>query len=103
MKDGEKIDNSLMKSNFIKKNQHGAQVDDECQNNKFLFGEDLNYLQVGNGYLEFQIKVRKLTNTSFIAAADNTNEVIRLVNSALAFTIHDVRFSTSAGTEKKTE
>ena len=61
--------------------------------------ENLNYIQVDNGHLEFEIKVTKADNTNFIVAADNTKEVLRLINKAFAFTIHDARISTSAGTE----
>ena len=71
----------------------------KSSNLKFLFGETLNCLQVGNGYLEFDIRNRKADNNSFIVANDNTNEVIGLVKNAFALTIHDSTISTSAGTE----
>ena len=49
--------------------------------------------------MEIDRKLRKSDNTIFIVAADNTIEVIILVNNALAFTIQDSWISTSAGTE----
>ena len=79
--------------------QHGSQVEYENQNINFVVGENLNYVQVGNGYLEFEIKVRKTDNSNFIFADDNGNEVIRLVNYVFALTIHDARVSQSAGLE----
>ena len=42
----------------------------------------------------------KADKTVFVASGDvNTDEVIRLVNIAFAFTIHDARNSTSSGGE----
>ena len=49
--------------------------------------------------MEFDIRVRKNDNTNFTVANDKTNDLIRLVNNALAYTIHDARISTSAGVE----
>ena len=61
------------------------------------FGENHNLIQVGNGYLEVDIKITKNGNTNLIDK--NTNEIIRLVNNAFAYTIHDARVSTSSGVE----
>ena len=55
--------------------------------------------QVRNGYLEFDMKIRKADYTSFTVADDNTNEVVRLVKNAFAYTIHDPRISTSSAVE----
>ena len=79
--------------------QSGAKVDDENLNKNFFFEENLNYIQVGKGYLEFDIRMRKIDNTNFIVANDNTIEVIRLPKIAFAYTIHSSRLSTSAGTK----
>ena len=54
---------------------------------------------MGNGQLEFEIRVRTADNTNFIVASDKTNVGIRFFNNTLAFTIHDARVSTSSGTE----
>ena len=55
-----KIDDSIIKRDFIKRyHQHGAEVNDENQNIKFYFGENLNYIQIGNSYLEIGIEVKK--------------------------------------------
>ena len=98
--DDEKIDDSIIKRDFIKiYHQSGANVDADNSQIKFYFGENHNFIQVGNGYLEFDIRVRKRNNAIFIVADNNTNEIIRLVNNAFAYTIHDARISTSAGVE----
>ena len=93
--DDSKIDDSIIKRDFIKiYHQHGAEVNSENQNIKFYFGENLNYIQIGNAYLESDILVRKADATNFT----NVDE-IRLVNNALAYVFQEARLSTSAGTE----
>ena len=103
VKGKEEVGISNIKRGFIKTHhQHGpqiAQIDDESQKIKFFFGETPNYIQIGSGYLKFGIFVRKADNTNFIVAVDNTNEVIRFVSTAFAYTIHDARISTSSGNE----
>ena len=69
----EKIDNSIIERDYKLYHQSGAKVDDGNSNIKFFFGENLNYIQVGIGYLEFDIRIRKTDNTTFIVAADDTN------------------------------
>ena len=96
--DDAKVNNSIIKKAFIRIYQHGAQVDDENQR-MFFFGECLNYMQVGKGYLDFEIKVIKADNTILTVADDNTNDVIRLVDNAFASTMQGTPISTSAGTE----
>ena len=52
------IDDSIIKRDFKKiYHQHGAEVNNENQNTKFYFGENLNYVQIGNAYLEIDIEV----------------------------------------------
>ena len=100
LEDIEKIDDSIIKRDFIKiYHQSGANVDAENSQIKFYFGVNHKYIQVANGYLEFDIRVRRVNNADFIVADDNTNELIRLINNAFAYTIHDARISTSAGVE----
>ena len=56
--DDSRIDDSIIKRNFIKiYHQNGAEVDNENQNKKFYFGENPNYIQIGNSYLEVDIEV----------------------------------------------
>ena len=78
------IEISIIKRYFIKiYYQQGSQIHDEIQNIEFFYGENLNYIPVGDGYLDFEIKVRNADNIKFIVATDDTNEVIRLVISHL--------------------
>ena len=58
--DDSKIDDSIIKRDFIKiYHQHGAEVNNENQNIKFYFGENLNYIQLGNAYLEIDMEVAR--------------------------------------------
>ena len=97
--DDSKIDDSIIKRDFIKiYHQSGANVDAENSQIKFYFGENHNFIQVGNGYLEFDIRIRRDDGNPFAIVAPG-NDIIRLVNNAFAYTIHDARISTSAGVE----
>ena len=53
---------------------------------------------MGNGYLEFDIKYRKDNNDNFSITAPG-HDIIRLVNNAFAYTVHDARISTSSRIE----
>ena len=56
--DDSKIDDSILKRDFIKiYHQHGAEVNIENQNIQLYFGENLNYIQISNAYLEIDIEV----------------------------------------------
>ena len=100
--DDSKIDDSIIKRDFIKiYHQSGANVDAENSQIKFYFGENHNFIQVGNGYLEFDIRIRRDDGNAFRVRVNDgdPNDLIRLVNNAFAYTIHDARISTSAGVE----
>ena len=100
--DDEKIDDSIIKRDFIKiYHQSGANVDAENSQIKFYFGENHNFIQVGNGYLELDIRIRRDDGNAFRVRVNDgdPNDLIRLVNNAFAYTIHDARISTSAGLE----
>ena len=97
--DDEKIDDSIIKRDFTKiYHQSGADVNNENSIIKFCFGENHNFIQVGNGYLEFDIKVRKGNNYNLSISATG-HDINRLVNNAFAYTIHDARISISSGVE----
>ena len=88
-----------MKQDFIKNyHQSGADVYNENSNIKFCFGENHNFIQVGNGYLEFDIKTRKDDSSIFSITAPG-HDVIRLVKNAFAYTLDDARLSISSGVE----
>ena len=97
--DKEKIDDSIIKRDFIKiYHESGANVDAENSQIKFYSGENHYFIQVGNGYLEFDIRVRRADGYPFTFVAPGNN-IIRLVNNAFAYTIHDARKSSSSGVE----
>ena len=76
------IDNSIIKRDFTKiYHQQGAQLNNPDQNIDFIFGENNNYHQVGNSYLQYDITVRNGDDSNFVDA-----DVIRLVNNAFAYT-----------------
>ena len=81
LKDSEPIDNNIIKRDYLKiYHQQGAQWNQSDQNVEFIFGENNNYHQIGKGYLEFDITVRKNDGTNF-----HYDDPIRLVNNGFAF------------------
>ena len=73
--DNEQFDNSIFMRDFTKNyHQQGVQFNQSDQNIEFMFGENNNYHQIGNGYLEFNITVRKNDTTNF-----HIEDPIRLV------------------------
>ena len=93
--DNEPIDNSNIKRDFTKiYHRQGDQLNQSDQNIEFIFGENNNYHQIGNAYLEFNITVRKSDDTNF----HNENPV-RLVKIGFAFCFKEARLSTAIGGE----
>ena len=90
--DNDPIDNSIVKRDYTKVyHQQGANLNDSNQNVEFIFGENNNYHQIGNAYLEFDITVRS-------TAGNFTNaSVIRLVNNAFAFCFKEASLTTTGG------
>ena len=87
--DIDKIDDSIKIRDFIKiYHQSGANVDAENSQIKFFFGENHNFIRVGNGYLEFDIRVRRADGKAFTIVAPG-NDIIRLINNAFAYTIQE--------------
>ena len=74
--------------------KQGAQLNQSDQYIEFIFGENNNYHQIGNGYLEFDITVRKSDSTNF-----HYNNPIPLVNNAFAFCFKEARLSTTLGSD----
>ena len=98
--DDSKIDDSIIKRDFIKSyHESGANVDAENSQSEFYFGENHNFIQVGNGYLEFDIRVRRVNGNAFAIGLAPGGDIIRFFNNAFAYTIHDARISSSAGVE----
>ena len=61
---------------------------------EFIFGENNNYHQVGNSYLEFDITVLREDNANF----DN-NSAIRLTNNAFAYCFKEARLGITSGSD----
>ena len=92
--DNEPFENTIIKRHFLKVyHQQGAQLNQSDQNIEFIFGENNNYHQIGNGYREFNITVRK-NDTNF-----HREDPIRLVNNGFAFCFEEARSSTTIGSD----
>ena len=93
--DNEPFDNSIIERDFTKiHHQQGAQLNQSHQIYEFLFGENNNYHQIVNAYLEFDIIVRKNDTTNF-----HREDPIRLVNNGYAFCFKEARLSTTIGSK----
>ena len=93
--DNEPIDISITKTDYIRiYHQQGAQSNQSDQNVEFIFCENDNYHQIRNGYLEFDITVRKSDGTNL-----HYDDPIRLVNNGFAFCFKEHRVSTTIGSD----
>ena len=89
--DNEPLDNSIIKRDFTKiYHRQGDQINQSDQNIEFIFGENNNYHQIGNAYLEINITVRKNDTTNF-----HNDDPIRLINNAFLFCFKDAGLTTS--------
>ena len=89
------IDTSIIKRDYTKiYHQHRANLNDSNQNVEFIWGENNNYHQIGNAYLQYYITVRRNDNANF---ADVNN--IRLVNNAFAFCFKEATLALTGGSE----
>ena len=89
------FDNSIIKRDFTKI-YHGQrdQLNQSDQNIEIVFGENNNYHQIGNAYLEFNITARKNDDTNF-----HYEDPVRLVNNWFAFCFKEARLSTTIGSD----
>ena len=74
--------------------QQEAQLNQSDQIFEFIFGENNNYHQIGNAYLEFDITVRKNDTANF-----HNEDHIRSTNNCYAFCFKDARLTTSIGSD----
>ena len=89
--DNEPNDNSMTETVFTEiYQQQGAQLVQSDKNIVFISGENNNHHQIGKGYLEFNITVRKKDITNF-----HHEDPVRLVNNGYAFCFKEARLSTS--------
>ena len=97
--DNEPIDNSIVKRDYTKVyHQSGANLNDSNQNVEFIFGENNNYYQIGNAYLEFDITIRKVVAPPLNPVLINTDQ-IRLINNAFAYCFTQATLSTTGGSD----
>ena len=93
--DNDSFVNSIIKRDFLKVyHQQSAQSNQSNQNIEFFSGENNLDHQIGNAYLEFDIRVRKNNGTNF--HYDDPN---RLKNSAFTFCVRETRLSTTIGSD----
>ena len=91
--DNEPIDNSIIKRDFTKiYHRQGDQLNQSDQNIEFIFGENNNYHQIGNGFLEFNITVRKNDTTNF-----HNDDPVRLVYNGFPYCFKEARLTCSIG------
>ena len=93
--DNEPIDDSIVKREYTKiYHQQGANLKDSNQSVECIVGENNNYHQIGNAYLEFDIAIRKVVeipnNPNFI-----DTDQIRLINNAFAYCFTQDTLSTT--------
>ena len=74
--------------------RQGDQLNQSDRNIEFIFGENINYHQIGNAYLEFNITVRKNDDTNF-----HNDDPVRLVNNGFAFCFKEALLSTTIGSD----
>ena len=100
LEDFQKLDNESFESSIIKRDftkvyhQQGAQLNQSDQIIDFIFGENHNYHEIGNGYLEFNITVRKNDTTNF-----HYDDPFRSVNNPYTFWFKEARLSTTIGSD----
>ena len=93
--DNEPLDNSIIKRDFTKiYHRQGDQLIQSDQNFEVFFGENNNYHQIANAYLEFSITVQKNDDTNF-----HHENPVRLVNNGYAFYFKEARLGTTIGSD----
>ena len=93
--DNEPLDNSIITRDFTKiYYRQGDQLNQSDQSIEFIFGENKNYHQIGNAYLEFNTTVRKNDDTNF-----HHEDPVRLVNNGFAFRFKEASLGTTVGSD----
>ena len=93
--DNEPFDSSIFKKDFSKLYyQQKAHLNQQHQNNEFVFGENKISHQMGNGYLELDITAGKDDGSDF-----HYGDPVQLVNNGFAFCFIEARLSTFLGSE----
>ena len=93
--DNEPLDHSIIKRDFTKiYHRQGDQLNQSDQDIEFIFGENNNYHQIGNAYLDINITVRKSDDTNF-----HYDDPARLVNNGYAFCFKEEHLGTTIGSD----
>ena len=91
----EPLDNSIIKRPSTKiYHRPGDQLNLSHQYIEFIFGKNNNYHQIGNGFLEIKITVRKNDGTNF-----HYDDPVRLVNNRFDLYFKEARLSTTIGSD----
>ena len=95
--DNEPIDGSIVKRDYTKVyHREGANLNDSNQNVEFIFGENNNFHQIGNAYLEFDITITKIAAPPNNPILIDTDQ-LRLINNAFAYCFTQATLSTTGG------
>ena len=95
--DNETVDDSTVKRDYTKVyHQQGANLNASNQNVEFLFGENNNFHQTGNAFLEFDITITKIAAPPNNPILIDTDQ-LRLINNAFAFCFSQATISTTGG------
>ena len=90
--DNEQFEKSIVKRDYFRVyHQQGANLNDSDQHVEVLFGENNNYHQIGNAYLEYDITVQNP------AAAFDDNSRRKLTNNGLAYVFQETVLATTSG------
>ena len=93
--DNEPLDNSIIYRDFTKiYHRQGDHLNQSDQNFELISGDNNNYHQIGNGYLEFNFTVRRNDGTNF-----HNDDPIRLVKYGFAFSFKEARLSNCLGSD----
>ena len=78
--------------------EQAANLNDSYQNSEFIFGENYNYHQVGNAYLQYEMTI----DEDVAVAASGVpvdGDVNRLVINASAYCFKEARLPTTGGSD----
>ena len=85
---------------FFKKNYHqqAASLNDSDQNIEFIFGENINYYQIGIAYLHYELTEEKVVAVATSRAVEN-GDCIKLLNNAFAYRFKESGLRTTGGSD----
>ena len=78
--------------------QQAANLNDCDQNIDFIFGENKIYHQIGNAYLQYELRIEKDVDGAANRGPVN-GDATRLVNNAFAYCFKEARSSTTGGSD----